>query len=328
MDHVTTSRGTRAGSATNHAAQVTRAPGGYVGSRFSEVWRAVTADPYDALPERRIVASSVLTLLRKNVYADARRTLEVRDDLLPQFDKLVHPVGICLRGHWRITEHTPYTGLFATGSEGLLIARASDALGEHRAGKLRFMGLAGKLYPTRDPDHPTPLKTASFFVLENLAGTHTPHFVDATLSSDLVPIMPHPGVLAKLPVGVVAGAAFALADRARTPAQPAIRQLYPIAELGEPEREGCRAPVVMRLIGSSLNRRIDTPDLREELTMVHHPDGLRFALQVADRRSYLYPSGFRQIGEVVFTESVASYSGDHRLHFWHPPYERGRAEPG
>lgn len=326
MDPVTTSRGPRAARPARHAATTTPVPGVYVGSRFADVWRATRADPYDALPERRLRTSSALTLLRENVYAASRRTLETREDLLPEFDKLVHPVGICLRGRWHITERTPYTGLFATGSEGLLIARASDALGESRAGKLRFMGLAGKLYPTRDPEHEKPLPTANFFVLENLGGSHTRHFVDATFSSDLIPMRLHAGLIAKAAVGAVAAAAFALADRALAPTQPTIRQLYPIAELGEPERTGCRGPVVLRLVGAASNRRIDTPDLREELKMEHHPDGLRFAIEAADRRSYLYPSGFRRIGEVHFSESVASYSGDHRLHFAHPRYRHGSAD--
>ena len=326
MDHVTTLRGVGPLAASD--VRVVAEPGTYVGSRFADVWRAVSADPYDALPDRRLVPSSALTLVRKNIYAAGRRTLKARDDLLPEFDKLVHPAGICLRGTWRITERTPYTGLFATGSEALLIARASDALGENRAGKLRFMGLAGKLYPTFDPDHATPLRTASFFLLENLGGTHTPHFVDATMSSDLLPLRLHAGLVFKIPVGTIAGAAFAIADRALSPTQPAIRQLYPIAELGETDRAQCRAPAVMRLVGAARNRRVETPDLREELQMRHHPEGLRFEIQVADRRSYLYPSGFRHIGEVHFTESVASYSGDHRLHFWHPPYRHGSGENG
>lgn len=297
----------------------------YAGSRFAEVWQTLIAQPYERLPSARVTALSTLRLLRKNIYGAARRTLTSRDDLLPEFDKLVHPVGICLRGTWAITERTTYTGMFRKGSKGLLIARASDGLGEELPGRLRFMGLAGKLYPTDDPEHLTPLPTANFVMLESLGGSHTPHFVDATLSTDLVPFRPHAGLLWKAPLGMVAGPAFALADRALRPTQPMIRQLYPIAELGEEPGSATRAPVVMRLIGATTNRRIATPDLREELSMEHHPEGLRFELQAADRRSYLFPHGFRRIGEVHFTESVASHAGDHRLHFAHAPYRHTRA---
>jgi hypothetical protein len=292
----------------------------YLGSRFSEVWRAVAADPYDALPDRRLRLSAVRTLIAKNIYSAARRTLETRKDLLPDFDKLVHPAGICLRGTWTIDEDTPYTGLFKGGSRGLIIARASDAMGEFRSGKLRFMGLAGKLYATTDPEHAEPLPTGNFFVLENLSGSHTRHFVDARLSTDLLPIFPHAGVVAKAPIGALAAPAFVLADRALLPIQSMIRQLYPIAELNETDREDARAPLVMRMAALPSSRRVETPDLRCELDLQYHPEGLRFDLEVSDHRSFFYASGFRRIGQIHFTESVASYSGDHRLHFAHPPY--------
>jgi hypothetical protein len=294
----------------------------YRGSRFADVWRAVSADPYDALPEKRLGLSSVPELISKSIYRAARRTLETRADLLPAFDKLVHTVGICLRGTWTIDDTTRYTGLFKTGSKGLIIARASDAMGEQRAGKLRFMGLAGKLWATHDPDHEAPLPTGNFFTLENLSGSHTRHFLDATLTTDLMPLQPRVGVAGKIPVGLLAGPAFMLADRALSPTQAMIRQLYPIAELGEWERSDAVAPVVMRLVPSARSRRVETAELREELRMQHHPEGIRYDIEVADHRSWLLAHGFRRIGEIHFTDSVASYSGDHRLHFAHPPHKR------
>lgn len=325
-----TQTSTQTSSANWHAPRPEGRPPGpsvYQGSRFGEVWRAVAADPYDALPEKRLGLLDVPKLLGKGIYRAARRTLETREDLLPAFDKLVHCVGICLRGSWSIDASTHYTGLFKTGSKGLIIARASDAMGEWRPGKLRFMGLAGKLYATDDPEHATPLPTANFFTLENLSGSHTRHFVDAVQSTDLLPVRPHAGVVAKAPLGAIAAPAFVLADRALSPTQAMIRQLYPIAELGEWERSDAVSPAVMRLVPSPRSRRVETSDLREELRMVHHPDGLRFDIEVAPHRSYLIPGSFQRIGELHFTESVASYSGDHRLHFAHPPYRhflRGR----
>lgn len=303
-------------------------PAPYVGSRFADVWRVVSADPYDALPDKRLRNTQLPRLLHKGLLAAARRTLQTRADLLPPFEKLVHPTGICLRGEWRITEPTPYTGLFATGSAALLIARASDALGEHRPGKLRYLGLAGKLYPTLDPEHAAPLPTGNFLAVENLGGSHTSHFVEATFSTDVLPLYPHPGVTAKAPLLALAGAAFAIADRIRSPLQPAIRQLYPLAELDVEDRRQARAPVVMRLVGSPRNRHVESADLREELCMRHHPHGIRFAIEVADRRSYLVQRGFQPIGEIVFSEAVASYSGDHRLHFAHAPYRHGQGLRG
>lgn len=324
MQHATTIKGAgnTVASAKWNVAQkdASSEPHAYRGSRFAEVWQAVAADPYDALPDKRLRLSSLRDFVVKGIYRAARRTLTTREDLLPPFDKLVHPAGICLRGSWSIDETTPYTGLFGTGKRGLIIARASDAGGEFRPGKLRLLGLAGKLYNTTNPDHEEPLPTANFFTIENLAGSHTRHFVEATLSSDLMPFRPQPGSLLNAAVGALLGPAFSLADRALLPTQPMIRQLYPIAELGEADREDCVAPVVMRLAALPNSRRVDTADLREELDLKYHPGGLRFDIQVADHRSLLVPRGFRRIGQIHFTESVASYSGDHRLHFAHPPY--------
>lgn len=295
----------------------------YRGSRFADVWRSVCADPYDALPDKRLGLASLPELISKGILRAARRTLATRADLLPAFDKLVHTVGICLRGTWSIDDSTPYTGLFKTGSKALIIARASDAIGEQRPGRLRFLGLAGKLWPTEDPEHATPLSTGNFFTLENLAGSHSQHFVDATLASDLWPPQPRAASVAKLPLAVLAGPAFMLADRAWKPTQAMVRQLYPIAELGEWERSDAVAPALMRLVPSPRCRRVETADLREELRMQHHPGGIRYDIEVADRRSWLLAHRFRRIGEIHFTESVASYSGDHRLHFAHPPFRRG-----
>lgn len=293
----------------------------YAGSRFSDVWEAVTSDAYEQLPQRIVGVRDVLSLRTlRGIYRSAQRTLRSREDLLPPFQKLVHPVGICLRGTWRITERTHYTGYFRQGSEGLLIARASDNMGENRPDRLRFLGLAGKLYPTRDPAHDEPLRPADFVMNENLIGSHTRHFVDATLATDLLPFSMHDDVALKLALGLLVAFVFAAADRVTNVTQSLIRQLYPIAELGESHPSSAVAPAVMRFVSSPRNRRVDTPELREELQMKYHPHGVRYEIQVSDRRSYLYPQGFVRIGEAHFTESARSCTCDHRLHFRHAPY--------
>lgn len=295
----------------------------YEGSRFAEVWNAVRSDPYAELPQKIIDARQVFSLeTLVGIYRSAQRTLSSHADLLPPFQKLVHPVGICLRGTWRITERTPYSGFFRQGSEGLLIARASDNMGESRPGRLRFLGLAGKLYPTNDPDHATSLRPANFVMNENLIGSHTAHFVDATLATDLLPFRLHYDTRIKLALGALVATTFALADRATNFRQSLIRQLYPIAELAEQNAATTRAPVVMRFVGCPGNRRVDTSELREELHMKHHPDGIRYEIQVSDQRNYLLRREYARIGEVHFTESVSSCTCDHRLHFRHPPHRR------
>src|SRR5687767_427989 len=208
----------------------------YKGSRFGDVWQALSSLPYTVLPEDRVGWHSVVPWLKNAaLLRAARRTLDSNADMLPSFRKLVHPIGIALRGIWRITRPTRYTGYFATGSEALIIARASDALGETRPGQLRFLGMGGKLYPTTDPNHREPLKTANFFVFENIGGSHTERFSEASYCNDLLPVTPHLGAAVNAPLANIVGPAFAIADKTIDPTQLMIRQLYPIAELGESE---------------------------------------------------------------------------------------------
>lgn len=290
------------------------------GSRFEDVWRALSADPYRELPQRRVRFRDLPTWLSGRLLHDAERTLRESADLLPPFEKLVHPVGIALRGIWRIHEPTPYGGYFSQGSQGLIIARASDATGEHRPGKLRFMGMAGKIYPTLAADHREPLRTANFFTLENLAGSHTRFFAHASFVTDLLGARPHADALGKAPLGAAAAALFARADRTLNVLRPSVRQLYPIAELGGVPRASSRAPTAMRLLGESSNPYVESADLREELARAIEPDGLRFRIEVASEPSRFVPKRWQTIGEISFTEAVASYDVDHRLHFAHPPY--------
>ncbi|MET0283666.1 MAG: hypothetical protein ABW352_04330 [Polyangiales bacterium] len=276
----------------------------------------MTRDPYRELPQRRLRWRDLAGSFAARLLRDGERTLSDEADLLPEFDKLVHPVGIALRGVWHITEETPYSGYFRKDSMALMIARASDAVGEYRAGKLRFMGIAGKLWPTLDEQRPA--KTANFFTLENLGGTHTRHFAHAAFANDLLPFVPHPGMVGKGPIGAVAATAFMLADRTLDATQAAIRQVYPIAELGNVG--SLRAPRFLRLVGDAANPRCDSPDLRLEIAQAIQPSGLRYRIEIADESSRLLPHKWQAIGSVVFTEAVASHGADHRLHFTHPKY--------
>ncbi|HEX5657573.1 MAG TPA: hypothetical protein VFX59_10280 [Polyangiales bacterium] len=296
-------------------------PPNYHGSRFEEVWDAVCSDPYRTLPERLIRVRDVLhpsALAR--IYRASRRTLRSPADLLPPFEKPVHPLGICLRGRWQIRAQTDYTGMFRAGSEGLLIARASENFGETRLGRLRFLALAGKLYPIADPKHARPLRPANFVMNQNLVGTHTPHYVDANLATDLLPFRMHLDPTPKLIGGLLVALSFAAADRAFHFRRALRRQLYPISTLGERDPRGCRAPQVMRFVPHPDNPRVDAADFRAELARAIEPRGLRYTIEVSDQKSVLRPLRFRAIGEVHFEQAVASFSGDHRLHFHHAAF--------
>src|SRR5262249_17083777 len=87
------------------------------------------------------------------------------------FRRLVHPNGICLTGLWQITEDTHYSGYFRNGSRALVLGRYSPCCRETRRGPLRSLSLVGKLFPTADPDHVAPLRTASFMISRISAAT-------------------------------------------------------------------------------------------------------------------------------------------------------------
>src|SRR4029079_14417529 len=86
------------------------------------------------------------------------------------FARLLHPNGVCLAGRWQVTEETPYSGYFARGKTALVVARYSSGGGGSLRGRIRSLALVGKLFPTTDPDHPTPLRTANFITQEDIGG--------------------------------------------------------------------------------------------------------------------------------------------------------------
>jgi hypothetical protein len=292
----------------------------YVGSSFNAVWRQVASDPYDALPHAAVTLSSFFDWFENKLLTASRRTLSDRSDLLPRFRKLVHPNGICLAGTWNITAPTPYTGYFRGGSRALFIARASTALTATRRGEYRAFGFAGKLFPTTDPDAVVP--TANFFTIEDLGGTLRDHFLDAENTNDIIRISLTPETFLNTPIGVAVANAFATADRTFDITQTLIRQLYPIAEAGEPDLAQARAPRWLKITGADDMPRIDATDFREELRLANYPDGLRFDIFVADEGTRLGDKKWERIGFIAFTEDALSDSCDHRLHFSHPPFRR------
>jgi hypothetical protein len=293
----------------------------YQGSRFSEVWNTVKSDAYRTLPHQRVSVTSFFGWLENKLLNASKRTLSDRSDLLPRFQKLLHPNGICLTGTWRITEDTPYTGYFATGSEGLIIARASAALSEIKRGEARAFGLAGKIYPTVDPNHRTALKTANFFTIDDLGGTYVPYFLDAENTNDIINISIRPTGVFKGPLALAVANAFTTADGS-TLDESLIRQLYPIAELGEAHPEQAVAPTWMKIVGAGQTPRVDEADFRDELAIENYPDGIAMDIYVADVGSRRGEKDWNYVGEILFTDSVASDSCDHRLHFSHPRFRR------
>lgn len=287
----------------------------YKGSTFIDVWEQVISDPYDK-PQHKVTFWSFFCCGVNKLLEASIRTIKDDSDILPHFDKLLHPNGACLSGIWHITEDNPYSGYFEKGSEGLIIARASVALSETTRGNYRGFGMAGKIYPTNDPLHTEELQTANFFVIDNLAGTLADHYTDVGLINE-PEITPHPGIFLLLPVAITAAVSLGLADR-----NPGIRQLYPISELGLSDTSLAKTPEWMKIQASPNQIKVDEEDFRDELDVINYTDEqLYFDIFVTTEDSTREKKDWLKIGYILFDDFIISESCDHRLHFQHPKFK-------
>jgi hypothetical protein len=328
----------------------------YRGSRFSEVRAALFANPYQQvwgaagespLPVYRVTLASVLRGIlpfgRRYLFRDATaRAVDSSADLRwgpdrKGYRRLIHPNGICLTGLWEITEDTGYSGYFRKGSRALIVGRYSVCCDETRRGRVRSLSLVGKLYPTTDPDHGEPLRTASFITQQDLGGDFADYIndVETRNAPDTTASRRGRGV----GILIVEGLVFSLVDRKST-----IRQLYQIAELGKPAGEPTHAPTFMRLLVAPEQPRIPGNDLdfRDEIMAQIYDNGdpapkrrLTFHIEVTDdgethglpvreRRTF---RNWRRIGKIVFQDAVASYNGDFVIHFHHPTWRDDQNDP-
>jgi hypothetical protein len=336
--------------------QFTEEDRAYKGSRFSEVRDALFANPYQKvwggegeppLPTYEITLLSVLRGIlpfgRHYLFRQAvERTVDSHADLRwgadgKGFRRLIHPNGVCLTGLWEITEETEYSGYFRKGSRALIIGRYSTCCTETRRGHTRSLSLVGKLYPSTDPNHTEPLRTASFFTQEDLGGERTDYINDAELRN--APDTHGWRRGAGVPILLVEGALFLRADK-----EPSHRQLYAIAELGKANDEPTRTPHFMRLRVAPGQPRIEGEalDFRDEImaqvfdkgdplpkrTLTFHievtDEGSTRGLPVFQRRTF---KKWRHIGKITFDNAVASYNGDFVIHFNHPTWRGDRNNP-
>jgi hypothetical protein len=338
------------------AEQVTDDDRRYAGTRFSEVRDALFANPYQRVwgglgePPLPVYDVNLLDVLRGVLPLGApyffrqavARAVDSRADLRwgadrKGFRRIIHPNGICLIGHWEISEQTPYSGYFRQGSRALVVGRYSTCCKETRRGRKRSLSLVGKLFPTDDPGHPEPLRTASFITQQDLGGDRTDYINDAELRNAPDTTSWRRGFGA--PVLLVEAILFGQADK-----EPTQRQLYQIAELGKPDGEPTRAPVFMRLLVDPAQPRIpgEALDFRDEIMGQIYDRGdpapkrtLTFHVEVTDEGSTHGPvflqrrsfGSWTRVGTLVFGEAVASYNGDFVLHFNHPTWRDDRNDP-
>ena len=330
----------------------------YSGSRFRDVVDALFANPYQAvwgrageppLPVQDVTIRSVfgglLAHARPNRFERASaRTLDSGADLRwgpdrKGFARLLHPNGVCLVGRWQITEDTPYSGYFARGRTALVVARYSSGAGGPLRGRVRSLALVGKLFPTTDPDHPTPLRTANFITQEDIGGARSDSINAAELRN-----APDVTVFRRGPAGTILikiATVFRHVDK-----QPTIRQLYPIAELGKAGGRSDASAGIHAAArraratrdprrGSRRPRRGHGPHLRqgrsgaEADADVHHRGHRRREDDGHRRSACAARSGTGgRLASLVFDNAVVSYNGDAVIHFTHPTWRQDRNDPG
>ncbi|MCO4795237.1 MAG: hypothetical protein KC493_16080 [Bacteriovoracaceae bacterium] len=282
----------------------------YSGSSFNQVWGQIKSDEYKKLPKNRVSLHSLLGFLESKIKQAADRTLADRSDLLPQFKKLAHPNGVCLAGKWEITEENPYGGYFKKGSEAMIIARASTAMSGTTQGTNRGFGFAGKLFPTLDASK--KVGTANFFLVDDLGGTKAPHYTGVEMLNEPA-VSTTAAVIGNLFYALKLAATFGKAD-----SNPGVRQLYEVSYLRETLKT-VRTPQWMK-VGARDGQTVDRKDFRDELNIKNYNGEIVFDISVASK-DVEGKKNWRQIGTITITDTIASNSCDHRLHFHHPKWK-------
>jgi hypothetical protein len=269
----------------------------YDGATFNEVKAAAFDKLYTKLPNHR--GLSPARFIR--FFNDASRNLIDRRDILPYFDKLIHANGISFTGIWRIDTESPYTGYFANGSEGLVVARGSVAGNQLEAGHRRTFGYGAKIFPTMDPDE--KVVPGNFVTVTKLSGDKIRQIVDYEPTNN-------PAVGWDLGANLVNRGIFRLMDT-----RPGWRQVYPVSTLGVPEDGAVRTPDLLMLKVADGTPRVDEHDFREELRLEHYPDRkLVYTVNVKD----FDDADWTRIGTLEFNDYAIAEGGDKRLHFWIP----------
>ena len=283
-----------------------------VNNQFQSVWKQVTSDPVKKLPQDRVSYKRLFSAGKDIITRNSRRTLDSHANILPTFNKLAHPNGICLKGVWNIHTENKYSGYFKKNSKALIIVRASSALSNTRSGEIRSFGFAGKIFPTMNPALNNKENTANFFLIDDLGGTRARHYTDVGLSNE-PSISKNSEVLKNLLYAVKIASAFS-----KTDTNPTIRQVYEISQLGEPNKSSNIITPQWMKVEAKQGQTVDALDFRDELKI--NNSMLVFNIFVASNK-IKGKKDWENIGIISLDTSVVSTSCDHRLHFHHPKWQ-------
>jgi len=269
-------------------------------ANVDDVWNVVEQGKYKNLPQYKISYSKLFIDGVSKIAQDANRTLKSYEDILPPFEKLAHPNGICFRGEWEIEQENSYSGYFKKGIKAPIIVRISSAMSNTKSTQNRSFGFAGKIFSIKNEN----AKSANFFLIDDLGGTTIPYFSQTTLTN--APELSFSlTVLYNIFYALEVSDAFTQADK-----NPTIRELYEISSLDE-NSFNIKTPKFMKLEVISKTDHTKE-DFREEL---HLEKGEKLELSIfisKDKKEW------QNIGKITLLSSVVSLACDKQLHFHHP----------
>jgi hypothetical protein len=319
----------------------------YNGSVFKDIKALVWQNPYEKLPHYKV---DKLRIHSKEFTNNSARTLDNHQDFInSDRPKIVHPNGVCLSGVWRINPENAdntYTGYFANGSTGLILARASTAGTEVDIEKSQITtkltgkkyisyGFTGKIFPTVSLEDPKQYRPANFITQTDLGGQETADFTDVELmNAPNVTAMNRGIVGGGVEIFAKTGITFASVDQSTT-----IRQLYEIAELNKPASVRTNTPQYLKLVVSPVDRKkLGHGDFRLTLQdYIKRNKKISFDIYVANAgytqtrtpllQKTIIIEPWKKLGNVVFSDAVASKVCDFNLHFHHPIWREDRNDP-
>ena len=280
--------------------------------QYTAIWNELLSDSLEVLPQESVSYSKLFDAGVDLISKNAKRTLNIREDILNPFDKLAHPNGVCLSGLWKIDTANPYSGQFRNGSESLVIARASTAMSETKRGETRAFGMAVKLFGTTQKQKVLTGSTANFFVIDDLAGTDAQYYTDVALTNE-------PEVsftwtlLGSLAYALKVSSAFSNADK-----NSGIRQLYELSSLGETQDSAVVTPKWIKIEAAPKQTKFGVKDFRDEFKLAKN-EKLIFNISVTSQETDGVKE-WQKIGTITYNSSVVSTTCDHRLHFHHPKW--------
>ena len=291
--------------------------------RFASLKQAIFDTPYTALPNYEVRLKTFGKSGKgedNKLLVAARRTLNDNRDLIdfPDGQKLLQANGICFSGQWQIDAiDNPYTGLYRSGVSSPVIVRASVALSGTLQKDKRAFGMAVKLLPNDlglDP-------SLNLFVLNTFGGAISKHVLD-------LPMDNQPS-LGRIPKFSDIRTALRMRNELERADKEAIEQdqadakakatFRPVSHLAEYREEQVKSPHWVRFTALTEFRN-DQNDFRDELRLEAYPDNkLIYAIEVADvGNGRKNKAVWRQLGQLVLSESVTSAVCDKKLHFRHP----------